>query len=41
MGSKPHIPMFQYSNAAFHSYAAEIFLSSLHTAFLSALLAVL
>jgi len=35
MGSKPHIPMLQYSNAAFHSYASEIFLSSLQEEFFS------
>jgi hypothetical protein len=38
MGTKPHIPMFQYSNTPFRSYASEIFLSSLQTEFFSKLL---
>jgi hypothetical protein len=29
MGSKPNIPIFQYSNTPFPSYASEIFLSNL------------
>ena len=33
MPSKPDIPMFQYSNAAFYSYASEIFLSGLQKQF--------
>jgi hypothetical protein len=38
MGTTPHIPMFQYSNTPFRSYASEIFLSSLQTEFFSKLL---
>jgi hypothetical protein len=35
LSSKPEIPMFQYSIAAFHSRASEILLRSLRRAFFS------
>jgi hypothetical protein len=35
MGSKPNIPIFQYSNTPLRTDASEIFLSSLQTEFFS------